>query len=85
MKNKPAALLVTRKKQLVEKSIMAGAAGFVVVARLFFYELKMLLKMIVDKTLLSCIHHVICMINISVVCFLLVFYRVHGDLHVPGT
>ena len=45
----------------------------------------MLLKMIVDKTLLSCIHHVICMINIFVVCFLLVFYRVHGDLHVPGT
>jgi hypothetical protein len=40
MKNKPAALLVTRKKQLVEKSIVAGAAGFVVVARLFFMSLK---------------------------------------------
>ncbi len=37
MKNKPAALLVTRKKQLVENSIMAGAAGFVVVARLFLW------------------------------------------------
>jgi hypothetical protein len=35
MKNKPAALLATRKKQLVEKSVVVGAAGFVVVARLF--------------------------------------------------
>ena len=45
----------------------------------------MLLKMIVDKTLLSCIHHVMCMINTFVVCFLPVSYRVHRDLHVPGT
>ena len=41
--------------------------------------------MIIDKTQLSCIHHVMCMMNIFVVCILPVSYRIHGDLHQLGT
>ena len=41
--------------------------------------------MIIDKTQLSCIHHVMCMMNIFVVCILPLSYRICRGLRELGT